>query len=67
MDYLETTVIIAVSLFVMVVMGFVLFDVGKDVVKAARKEQEFKRARKKAPDNVVKFSRENRRKTRAIK
>lgn len=67
MDYLETTVLIAVSLFVLVVMGFVLFDVGKDVVRAARKEHELKRARKNAPNNVVKFSRENRRKTRAIK
>lgn len=67
MDYLETTVLLAVSLFTMAVMGFVLFDIGKDVFKAARKEQQEKKARAKVPDNVVQFSREKHRKIRAIK
>lgn len=39
MDYFETTILIVVSLFTLVVMGYVLFDVGRDVVRAARKEK----------------------------
>lgn len=58
MDYFETTILIVVSLFTLVVMGYVLFDVGRDVVRAARKEKRLKKARAKVPNNVVQFSRE---------
>ena len=67
MDYFETTILIAVSLFAVIVMGFVLYDIGRDVLRAARKEQSIKKARAKVPNNVVQFSRENNRKMRAIR
>lgn len=67
MDYLETTILIAVALFALAVMGFVLFDVGRDVARAARKEQRLRKARAKVPNNVVQFSRENSHKMRAIR
>lgn len=67
MDYLETTVLIAVSLFTISIMGYILVDVGKDVTSAARKEHKQKKARAKVPDNVVQFSREKPNKIRAIK
>lgn len=67
MDYLETTVLIAVSLFTISVMGYILVDVARDVTHAARKEHMQKKARAKVPNNVVPFSRENSQKIRAIK
>jgi len=67
MDYLETTVLVAVSLFTIVVMGYILLDIGRDVTQAARKEHMQKKARAKMPNNVVPFSREKQSKIRAVK
>ncbi len=66
MDYFETAVLVAVGLVTLSVMGAVLYDIGKDVMKAARKDSKRERAQAKLPDNVIRFSREKRKRTRAI-
>ncbi len=67
MDYIEATVLIVVFTISLGIMGLILFDVGKDVMKAARKERRLKQAKMNVPDNVVQFSRENERRYKAIK
>jgi len=67
MDYFEATVLVAVSITSLIIMGLILYDVGKDVMHAAHKEQKKKKVRSKLPDNVVQFSRENNPRYRAIK
>ncbi len=66
MDYMETAVLIAVSLVTLFIMGAVLYDIGKDVMRAAKREKREKRAQAKMPDNVIRFSRENKKKSRTM-
>jgi len=67
MDYFEATVLSVVSLVAVTIMILVLYDIGRDVMRAAKKERIQKKERAGLPDNVLQFSRENKPRYRAVK
>lgn len=67
MDYFEAAALFVVFACVLAIMVATLYDVGRDVVQATKRESKQERRRAKLPNNVLDFSQEKNRTYRATK